>query len=143
MLHDRERGILLAADHVLLGITPNIGLWPESLPHPLARYLKSLSGMRGMNAGLVLPGHGPVFHDLEGRIDELLRHHDERLEAMYAQIQTQPRTPFEVSGAVFRETLTLYERCFALAETLAHLDHLVLDGRAERIEDETVHFRTT
>jgi hypothetical protein len=96
-----------------------------------------------MNADLVLPGHGPIFHDLEGRIEELLLHHEERLNIMLVEIQDVPRTPFEVSGAVFRETLTLYERCFALAETLAHLDHLVLEGRAERIEDETVRFRAT
>jgi glyoxylase-like metal-dependent hydrolase (beta-lactamase superfamily II) len=141
MLHDEARGTLFAADHVLLKITPNIGIWPESLPHPLARYLKSLSGMRGMDAGLVLPGHGPVFHDLEGRIDELLLHHEERLELMYAEIKGDPKTPFEVSGAVFRETLTLYEQCFALAETLAHLDHLGLEGRAQRVEDEAILFR--
>lgn len=142
MLHDESRGILFATDHVLLRITPNIGLWPESLPHPLARYLKSLSGMRGMDADLVLPGHGPVFHDLEGRIDELLGHHEERLEVMYGELESGPKTPFEVSGAVFRETLTLYEQCFALAETLAHLDHLALQGRAERLENETIIFGT-
>jgi glyoxylase-like metal-dependent hydrolase (beta-lactamase superfamily II) len=142
MLQDESRGILFAADHVLLKITPNIGLWPESLPHPLARYLKSLSGMRGMDVNLVLPGHGPIFHDLDGRIDELLRHHEERLEVMYGEIEGGPKTPFEVSSAVFRETLTLYERCFALAETLAHLDHLALEGRAQRVEDEAVLFRT-
>jgi len=142
MLHDEKRGTLFAADHVLLKITPNIGLWPESLPHPLARYLKSLAGMRGMNVDIVLPGHGPVFHDLEGRVDELLSHHEERLEVMYRELESGPKTPFEVSGAVFRETLTFYERCFALAETLAHLDHLVLEGRAERLEKESVIFRT-
>jgi len=142
MLHDESRGILFATDHVLLKITPNIGLWSESLPHPLARYLKSLSGMRGMYADLVLPGHGPVFHDLQGRIDELLSHHEERLEVMYGELESGPKTPFEVSGAVFRETLTLYEQCFALAETLAHLDHLALQGRAERLENEPVLFRT-
>ena len=141
ILHDDERGILFAADHVLLKITPNIGLWPESLPHPLARYMKSLYGLRSVNANLVLPGHGPIFHDLAGRIDELLLHHEERLGVMHAEIQNTPRTPFEVSGAVFRETLTLYERCFALAETLAHLDHLVLQGGAERIEGHPVCFR--
>lgn len=143
MLHDESRGILFAADHVLLKITPNIGLWPESLPHPLARYLKSLSGMRGMNADPVLPGHGPIFHDLDGRIDELLSHHEERLEVMHRELESGPKTPFEVSGAVFRETLTLYEHCFALAETLAHLDHLVLEGRAQRIGNETVIFQAT
>jgi glyoxylase-like metal-dependent hydrolase (beta-lactamase superfamily II) len=143
MLYDESRGILFAADHVLLRITPNIGLWPESLPHPLARYLKSLLGMRGMNANLVLPGHGPIFHDLEGRIDELLLHHEERLEAMHGEIQARPKTPFEVSSAVFRETLTLYERCFALAETRAHLEHLALEGRAERTEVEPILFQAT
>jgi glyoxylase-like metal-dependent hydrolase (beta-lactamase superfamily II) len=141
MLHDESRGILFAADHVLLKITPNIGIWPESLPHPLARYLKSLAGMRGMNANLVLPGHGPIFHDLEGRIDELLLHHEERMEVMHREIKGRSKTPFEVSGAVFRESLTLYEQCFALAETLAHLDHLALEGRAERIEDESILFQ--
>ena len=141
MLHDEERGVLFAADHVLLRITPNIGLWPESLPHPLARYLRSLSGMRGMSANLVLPGHGPIFHDLAGRIDELLGHHEERLEVMFGEIQGGPKTPFEVSGSVFRETLSLYERCFALAETVAHLDHLVLEGRVRRVEDQALVFR--
>ena len=63
------------------------------------------------------------------------RTHEERLEVMQAEIKDGPRTPFEVSGSVFRETLTLYEQCFALAETLAHLDHLVHEGRTERIED--------
>jgi glyoxylase-like metal-dependent hydrolase (beta-lactamase superfamily II) len=77
VLHDEVRGgILFAADHLLLGITPNIGLWPESEPHPLARYLESLEGMLGLGAALVLPGLGPVFHDLDGRIGELISHHE-------------------------------------------------------------------
>jgi glyoxylase-like metal-dependent hydrolase (beta-lactamase superfamily II) len=141
VLHDEARSILLAADHLLLGITPNIGLWPESEPHPLARYLESLEGMRGLGADLVLPGHGPVFHDLDGRIGELILHHDERLETMRRVIEDGPKAPHEVSRVVFRGTLTLHQRCFALAETLAHLDHLVLQGRARRIDDEAVVFQ--
>ena len=94
MLHDESRGIFFAADHVLLRITPNIGLWPESQPHPLARYLKSLAGMRGMDVNLVLPGHGPIFHDLEGRIEELLHHHEERLEVMHGEIEGRPKDGF-------------------------------------------------
>jgi glyoxylase-like metal-dependent hydrolase (beta-lactamase superfamily II) len=64
MLHDEARGILFAADHVMLKITPNIGLWPESQPRPLAHYLESLGNLRGLGANLVLPGHGALFHDL-------------------------------------------------------------------------------
>ncbi len=140
VLHDEARGILFAADHLLLGITPNIGLWPESQRHPLARYLESLESMRGLGTDLILPGHGPVFHDLDGRISELILHHEERLEVMRREISDRPRTPYEVSRLVFRGTLTDHQRCFALAETLAHLDHLVLEGRAQRIENGAVVF---
>lgn len=142
VLYDETRGILFAADHVMLEITPNIGLWPESESDPLARYIKSLNDLRGLETELVLPGHGPLFHDLDGRIDELLAHHGERLEAMRAVLEDGPKTPYEVSRIVFRGTLTVYERSFALAETLAHLEHLSLKGRAERIEDGKAVYRT-
>jgi len=140
VLHEERRGLLFAADHLLLVITPNIGLWPESEPHPLARYLESLKFLRGLDTNIVLPGHGPVFHDLDGRIGELLRHHEERLDLMRRVIGAGPKTPYEVSREVFRGTLTLHQRCFALAEALAHLDHLVLEGRAEYVEGGTVAF---
>jgi glyoxylase-like metal-dependent hydrolase (beta-lactamase superfamily II) len=141
VLHDEARSILFAADHLLLEITPNVGLWPESEPHPLARYLRSLQGLRGLDTNLVLPGHGPVFHDLDGRIAELLWHHEERLDLMRRVIGGGPRTPYAVSRIVFRGAITVRQRCFALAETLAHLDHLVLEDRAERVEDEIVVYR--
>ncbi|MCA1687669.1 MAG: MBL fold metallo-hydrolase, partial [Actinobacteria bacterium] len=140
VLHDEARGILFAADHLLLEITPNVGLWPESEPHPLARYLGSLNELRGLEADLVLPGHGPVFHDLDGRIAELLRHHEERLDLMRGVIEDGPKTSYAVSRIVFRGAVTVRQRCFALAETLAHLDHLVLVGRAERVEGEPVAY---
>ncbi len=142
MLHDERREILYAADHILLKITPNIGLWPESRPHPLACYLESLEALRGLEADLVLPGHGPVFHDLDGRIDELVLHHEERLDTMRATLEEGPKTSFTVSRLVFRGALSLYQRCFALTETLAHLDLLALQGRAEPLEDGSVAYRS-
>jgi glyoxylase-like metal-dependent hydrolase (beta-lactamase superfamily II) len=140
VLHDEGRGMLFAADHLMLGITPNIGLWPETEPRPLLRYLESLGSMRGMDVDLVLPGHGPVFRDLDGRISELTAHHAERLRVMRAALDAGPKTPYEVSRIVFRGTLSVYQRCFALAETLAHLDHLVLEGRARAREGDTVYY---
>ena len=140
VLHDEGRGILYAADHLMLGITPNIGIWPETDPHPLARYLDSLEEMRGLGADLVLPGHGPVFHDLEGRVAEISGHHAERLDAMRDTLDAGPRTPYEVSRIVFRGTLSVYQRCFALAETLAHLDQLALEGRVRERAGEMVTY---
>ena len=141
VLHDEGRGVLFAADHVMLGITPNVGLWPETEPRPLARYLEALDGMRGLDVDLVLPGHGPIFYDLEGRIREISDHHAGRLETMRAALDPGPRTAYEVSRIVFRGTLSVYQRCFALAETLAHLDHLVLEARARALGDEIVAYR--
>ena len=140
ILHDERREILYAADHVLLKITPNIGLWPESKPHPLSRYLDSLESLRGLEADLILPGHGPIFHDLDGRINELALHHEERLDTMLGTLREGPKTSFEVSRLVFRGALSLYQRCFALTETLAHLDLLVLQGKAESHEDGSIFF---
>jgi glyoxylase-like metal-dependent hydrolase (beta-lactamase superfamily II) len=141
VLHDERRRLMFAGDHLLLHITPNIGLWTYTAPQPLKRYLDSIHGLRGMGVDLVLPGHGPLFHDLDGRIDELLGHHEERLEVMHAAFAGEPATPFEIARRVFPEDLSDHQLRFALAETLAHLEHLVGEGRAERLDGDVVGYR--
>lgn len=142
VLHDEERRLLFVGDHLLLHITPNIGLWTYTAPRPLERYLASLRGLRGLHADLIFPGHGPLFHDLDGRIDELLVHHEERLSVMHAAFDGEPATPFQVARRVFPEDLSDHQLRFALAETIAHLEHLVDAGRAERLpEGDVVSYR--
>lgn len=141
VLHEGRRRLLFAGDHVLLRITPNIGLWTYTAPQPLRRYMESLRGLRGMDVELVLPGHGPLFHDLDGRIDEIVRHHEERLDAMHESFLGEPATPLEIARRVFREDLTDHQLRFAVAETLAHLEHLVWESRAERLEGDVVNYR--
>jgi glyoxylase-like metal-dependent hydrolase (beta-lactamase superfamily II) len=133
VLHDERRRLLFAGDHLLLEITPNIGLWTYTAPRPLRRYLDSLEGLRGLGVDLVFPGHGPLFHDMDGRVDELLAHHEERLSAMLAALDSQPATPFE--------DLTDHQLRFALAETLAHLEHLEGDGYVEQVADDVVSYQ--
>lgn len=99
-----------------------------------------LEKLRGMDIGLVLPGHGPAFHDLDGRLRELVSHHTERLDVMRRELVDGPKTPFEISRQVFRADLSLYEHCFALAETLAHLEHLTNEGRVEYTKDCVVRY---
>ncbi len=142
VLHDEQRRLLFAGDHLLLEITPNIGLWTYTAPHPLRRYLDSLEGLRGLEVDLVFPGHGPLFHDLDGRIDELLAHHEERLSVMLAAFDGRPLTPFEVARRVFPDDLTDHQLRFALAETLAHLEYLADEGSVERLEGDLASYRT-
>jgi glyoxylase-like metal-dependent hydrolase (beta-lactamase superfamily II) len=140
-LHDERRRLLFAGDHLLLHITPNIGLWTYTAPRPLQRYLDSLRGLRGLDVELVFPGHGPLFHDLGGRIEELLLHHEERLEVMHTAFEGGSATPFEIARRVFPEDLSDHQLRFALAETLAHLEYLVDRGRAERLDGDVAGYR--
>jgi glyoxylase-like metal-dependent hydrolase (beta-lactamase superfamily II) len=141
VLHDERRRLLFAGDHLLLKITPNIGLWTYTAPRPLERYLGSIKDLRGLDADLVFPGHGPLFHDLDGRIDELVLHHEERLSVMRGALADRPATAFEVARRVFPDELSDHQLRFALAETVAHLEHLAGDGRAERLDGDVVRYQ--
>jgi glyoxylase-like metal-dependent hydrolase (beta-lactamase superfamily II) len=129
IFYDAEDGLLLCGDHVLQKITPNISLWPFGEPDPLGRYLHSLSQIAELEVRLVLPGHGPMITDLRGRIAQLAAHHEQRLGVMAAAVNGRA-TPFSVSQQVFDfDTLSIHEKRFAVAETLAHLEYLAWQGR--------------
>lgn len=130
-----KSGILVSADHLLGRISPTVGLWPESRPDPLGDFLHSLRRTIELEPTLALPGHGDPIADPVGRAHELIEHHRERLEATEAVLTGTPRTGFEVSFDLFGAELKPASRRFAVAETLSHLERLVLEGRAERAED--------
>ncbi|MGZ8687983.1 MAG: MBL fold metallo-hydrolase [Gaiellaceae bacterium] len=128
-------GVLVAADHLLGRITPAVGLWPESRPDPLGDFLAALERTIELEPTLALPGHGDLIEDPVGRAHELIEHHRERLDVTAAALSGEPATGYEVSYPLFGAELKPAARRFAVAETLSHLERLVLDGRAVRHED--------
>jgi hypothetical protein len=70
-----------------------------------------------------------------GRARELIEHHRERLAFSEQALTESPRTGYEVSFDLFGAELKPASRRFAVAETLSHLERLVLEERAERHED--------
>ena len=128
-------GVLIAADHLLDRITPNVGLWPASRPDPLADYLAALEWTIELDPALALPGHGEPIRDPAGRARELKEHHRLRLEETAAALGPQPKTGYELSFALFGADLKPAGRRFAIAETLSHLERLVHAGDAIREED--------
>jgi hypothetical protein len=84
---------------------------------------------------VALPGHGDPIADPVGRARELIEHHRERLEFTEGTLTDTPRTGYEVSLDLFGRELKPSSRRFAVAETLSHLERLVLEERAERRED--------
>jgi glyoxylase-like metal-dependent hydrolase (beta-lactamase superfamily II) len=128
-------GVLVAGDHLLGAITPTVGLYPESRPDPLADYQASLARTIELAATIALPGHGDLVADPAARAGEILEHHRLRLDETAAALDAEPRSGYEVSLALFGTSLDASGRRFALAETLAHLERLVHEGRAARSGD--------
>jgi glyoxylase-like metal-dependent hydrolase (beta-lactamase superfamily II) len=127
-------GILLAADHLLGTISPTVGLWPASRPDPLGDYLGALERTIELAPDIALPGHGDPVTDPAGRARALIEHHRERLAAAQAALSAVPKSGYELSFPLFGNELKPGARRFAVAETLSHLERLVLEGRAGRIE---------
>ena len=128
--------VLVAADHVLDPISPTVGLWPRSRPDPLGDYLGALEATIALDARVAFPGHGEPILDPSARARALIAHHAERLAATVAALGDEPQTGYEVSFPLFGDDLKPAARRFAVAETLSHLERLVLEGRARRTEDD-------
>jgi glyoxylase-like metal-dependent hydrolase (beta-lactamase superfamily II) len=128
-------GVLVSADHLLGRISPTVGLWPESRPDPLGDFLASLRRTIELAPRLALPGHGDVLEDPVRRAYELIEHHRERLAATEAALTDEPRSGYAVSFDLFGRDLKPAARRFAVAETLSHLERLVLEDRARRRDD--------
>jgi len=131
-----DDGLLFAGDHILPHITPSIGLEPAPGGSPLADYLGALRDVRTLPDFRLLPAHGPVAASSHARIDELLDHHDARLNAVAAAIGQGARTAFDVSRLLRwtrRErpfaSLPPYHQMMAVIETAYHLHLLVARGR--------------
>jgi glyoxylase-like metal-dependent hydrolase (beta-lactamase superfamily II) len=129
-------GVLVSADHLLARISPTVGLWPASRPDPLGDFLDSLERTIELAPALALPGHGDPIEDPVGRARELIAHHHERLAFAESTLTERPRSGYEVSLDLFGDDLKPASRRFAVAETLSHLERLILEGRAERRDDD-------
>jgi len=130
----RDDGVLVAGDTILGGITPTVGLWPDSRPDPLADYVASLRRLADLAPALALAGHEDPVDDPSGRAHEILAHHEERLELTAAALAGGPRTGYEVSLELFRAALPPAQRRFALAEALSHLERLVATRSVVRFD---------
>lgn len=133
----RDDNIFLAGDHILPGITPNIGLYPHARPDPLRDYLGAIQRVRDLPARVVLPGHGRPFATLAERVAALRAHHEERSAAVLGVVHQHPAgiSGYALATLIFGDRLrTPDDRRFALVEMLAHLEYLCGEGRAAREE---------
>jgi len=142
-LYDETDRVLFAGDHVLPHITSNISVYPWSRDDPLDDFLTALKAVRALDVRRVLPAHGDAFDDLAGRVDELLEHHELRLDATLALTRKDERPAYTICRDLFPVLRNAHEERFALAETLAHLRYLERRGRVEAIAGIPIRWRRT
>ena len=142
VFHDRERRILIAADHLLKHISSN-PLITRPLdgsgkrPQALVAYLDSLRKTREMEADLVLPGHGDPITDHRRLIDERFALHRRRADKIHALIAERPRSAYEIARELWGN-IAVTQAYLALSEVLGHIDLLLNDGRAREVEQDGV-----
>lgn len=130
MLYDESDKLLLSGDHVLMKITPNIGSWPQAEADPLGRFIQSLTDLQTLDVRLALPGHKWLIEDWQGRLQELIEHHEARLIHTCIAVEQGAQTVYDIAHKVFAiMRFTTHEWRFAMAETLAHLDLLEKQGK--------------
>lgn len=138
-LYLERDGILFSGDHILFDITPNITSWPN-MENALGSYLENLKKVRELDIRLTLPAHRNNGMDVYRRIDELLAHHEKRLQNTLDVLRDHPgvnaceaasHMQWSMRGKAWAE-FPVHQKWFAVGETCAHLDHLLACGRAVR-----------
>jgi glyoxylase-like metal-dependent hydrolase (beta-lactamase superfamily II) len=137
-LYEPEKKVLFSGDHILLTITPNVSVNPQSIENPLGRYIQSLGEMKRLDVDLVLPGHDAPFSGLGPRIEEIIRHHAERNQEILRALDTRAGTTYELASAItwgdrarFSDLPDFHKR-MAVFETLAHVDMMAAERRLDR-----------
>ncbi len=139
VFYDPSDQLALSGDHVLLTITPNIGLWTHTQSDPLGRYLHTLETLQALNLRLALPGHRAVITDWCARLQELYAHHQTRLTHALEAVEQGLDTGYKATYHIFdTNKFSHHEWRFAIAETLAHLEHLHLNGKLHKTEQDGV-----
>jgi glyoxylase-like metal-dependent hydrolase (beta-lactamase superfamily II) len=137
--------LMLAGDHVLPRITPNISFHPQAGPDPLGDFLRSLDKVAAFDAQEVLPAHEHRFVGLAGRVEELKAHHEARFGEAEAAISDGITTTWGIAARLTWsrpwERIHGFMRRAAVGETLAHLRALEVRGRVREELGEPSHWR--
>jgi glyoxylase-like metal-dependent hydrolase (beta-lactamase superfamily II) len=132
VFEDLADGLLFTGDHVLPRITPSVGFERAPDPLPLRSYLDSLQFCMTRSEAPMLPAHGAVTDEVGSRVEELLAHHEHRLNEIFELVAAGAETAYDVARQMRwtrREKhvgeLGAVHGMAAVLEVMAHLELLV------------------
>jgi glyoxylase-like metal-dependent hydrolase (beta-lactamase superfamily II) len=127
--------LVLGGDQLLPSISANIGVYAtEPEADPLAEWMAScrLFQNHATESQLVLPGHKLPFTGLPLRLTQMIENHEGALGRLTVHLD-QPRTAAECFPPLFKRSIGAPEYGLALVEAVAHLNHLLRQGRVTRV----------
>jgi glyoxylase-like metal-dependent hydrolase (beta-lactamase superfamily II) len=136
VLYVRQLRLLIVGDHLLPKITPHVGVFPGGPPNPLADFLASQQKVQRFEVDLVLPAHGGVYRDHRRRANQIIQHHQYRMQEMLDIVARTAHTAYDVARQAFGFDFDapLAVQFPATFETLAHLEYLRSRGGVTREE---------
>ncbi|WP_227013517.1 MBL fold metallo-hydrolase [Paenibacillus psychroresistens] len=114
---------IFCGDHVLPQITPNVSYIPGVDENPLLSFLVSLEQINQFEVNRAYPGHREPFNSFNQRVEELIMHHEDRLDKLMILLD-QPKHVYQLCVDFFGQNLSIHQMRFAMAETLAHVIYL-------------------
>jgi glyoxylase-like metal-dependent hydrolase (beta-lactamase superfamily II) len=140
VLHDEERGILFAGDHLIARISSNPSVTrplegpEEPRPQALVAYMASLERTRDTDAAVVLPGHGEPIEDHRALIEQRFAMHFERRDKLEGLIRERRRSAYELARELWGN-VAVTQAYLTISEVLGHVDLLMNDGRVREVTD--------
>lgn len=137
-LYEKEHKIFFGGDHVLDGITPNIGFWgfKENI---LAIYFNSLAKVYLLDIDYFFSAHRDLVKDHKERINELLLHHNKRLNEILEILKEGKLTVRDIASkmnwsirAKDWDEFPNPQKWFASEEAMSHLQHLYFTEKIDR-----------
>lgn len=141
-LLNAQSGVLVSGDQVLPRISSNVSVnlsEPES--DPLGDWLSSIDKLLHLPDDLlVCPAHGEPFTGLHTRLIALRDEHHRRLDDVYTALGRAPLRAVDCFPLLFNRAIGGHNRDLATGEATAHLNRLLVDGRARRETVDGVHW---
>ncbi len=135
-----DKKMMFTADHILFDITPNITIWPN-MEDSVGTYMDSLKRFKNFPVEHALPSHRETG-DYFARIDEILNHHEFRVQECFDVISNFPGlTAYEIAGNMTWDIkaknwmeFPIIQKWFAIGEALAHIDYLLQRSQIKSVQ---------
>ena len=138
-LYEARNQLLFSGDHVLPSISPNISYHILSGDNPLGDYINALSKLVNLPVAQVHPGHEYSFADLQGRVQVILDHHNQREKEIVEIMISGSYNCYEIAAKLkwnmrnlSWENFPPLQKRFAITETIAHVEHLRWKGKIRK-----------